>query len=340
MNKFIADDIKMTYDDVLLCPSESLTSRQDANTCQYMDKIGLVEHPIIAANMDSIASDALLKSSLDRGGIAIGHRYKSFESRYANHEGSRFFVSIGVSEEEINMAVRAAVKKPGLNFCIDIAHGHSQRVYEAIRRIKDASNKSIIIAGNIATVSGFYALAESGADIIKVGVGPGSHCTTRLVTGCGYPQLSAILEICDARKRLDRYVPIIADGGIRNSGDIVKAIAAGADLVMTGSLFSGCTEAPGEIVDINGRKCKQYRGMASREAQIGWFGRDVITPEGETSFVDVKPSYEEILKSLIGGLKSGMSYLGCATIEDLQNKARFIRVSSNTLIENHPHGKQ
>ncbi len=196
-------------------------------------------------------------------------------------------------------------------------------------------------SGSMKSMDSSETLADAGADIIKVGVGPGSHCTTRLVTGCGYPQLSAILEICHERGRMsDRYIPIIADGGIRNSGDIVKAIAAGADFVMTGSLFSGCTEAPGEIVDINGRKCKQYRGMASREAQIGWFGRDVITPEGETSFVDVKPPYEEILKSLIGGLKSGMSYLGCATIEDLQEKARFIRVSSNTLIENRPHGKQ
>jgi IMP dehydrogenase len=345
-DKFISAETKLTYDDVLLCPRESLGSRRDADVSQRIEGIGLVSHPIIPANMDSIASATLLQAAWASGGLAIGHRYMPFGERLHPIDPRRF-ISVGVTEQEIAYAESACrTNNPFPNFCIDIAHGHSPRVYEAINRIKDASDgESVIIAGNIATVEGFHALVEAGADIIKVGVGPGSHCTTRLVTGCGYPQLSAVLEICEARdawvrERDMRYVPVIADGGIKHSGDIVKALVAGADFVMTGSLFSGCAETPGDAVEIDGKMRKVYRGMASRDAQLGWFGRDVVAPEGETSFVDPKPPFEQILKSLIGGLQSGMSYLGCTTLTDLRLRAMFVRVSANTLIENHPHGKQ
>lgn len=345
MSKFISEETKLTYDDVLLYPRESLGSRLDADVSQEIDGIGTVAHPIIPANMDSIVSENLMNASLDNGGITILHRYMSFSDRLSlSRQNARFshlgFTSIGVTDEEINCAESMLNQNPRAKFCIDIAHGHSKRVIYAISKLKDASDgKATIMAGNVATVEGFLALAKAHVDIIKVGIGPGSHCTTRMVTGCGYPQLSAILEISQVRNELcefGKYIYIVADGGVKNSGDMVKAIAAGADFVMTGSLFAGCTETPGNIVDLGGKKCKQYRGMASRAAQSDWFGKDVDTPEGEASLVEVKPSYSQVLKTLIGGIKSGMSYLNCKTIKELQLNAKFIKVSSNTLMESMP----
>lgn len=345
MSKFISEEVKLTYDDVLLYPRESLLSRTEADISQEIDKIGKVTHPIIPANMDSIVSGELVKESLDNGGITILHRYMSFSDRILlSRSHGKFnalgFISIGVTEEEISCAEATLRQNPYAKFCIDIAHGHSKKVTDAISRLKAESNgKTTIIAGNVATTEGFLELAKAGVDIIKVGIGPGSHCTTRVVTGCGYPQLSAILEICKTRDELEefgKYIYIIADGGIKNSGDMVKAIAAGADFVMTGSLFAGCTETPGVIVDLNGKKCKQYRGMASRAAQSDWFGKDVDTPEGEASLVSVKPPFSQVLKTLIGGIKSGMSYLNCRTIKELQKESKFIKVTANTLIENLP----
>lgn len=345
MSKFASEEIKLTYDDVLLCPRESLLSRSEANVSQEIEKIGTVVHPIIPANMDSIVSEELMKESLENGGITVLHRYMSFSDRILlSRSHAKFnelgFISIGVTEEEISCAEASLRQNPYAKFCIDIAHGHSKKVLNAVSRLKSASNgKTTIMAGNIATTEAFLELAKAGADIIKVGIGPGSHCTTRVVTGCGYPQLSAVLEICKIRDELEefgKHIYIIADGGIKNSGDIVKAIAAGADFVMTGSLFAGCTETPGIIVDLNGKKCKQYRGMASRAAQSDWFGKDVDTPEGEASLVSVKLSFSQVLKTLIGGIKSGMSYLNCKTIRQLQKEAKFIKVTANTLIENMP----
>lgn len=345
MSKFISKETKLTYDDVLLYPRESLTSRTEADVSQDVKNIGIVDHPIIPANMDSIVSEELMNASLENNGITILHRYMSFGDRLnLSKQNTKFknlgFISIGVTDEEIHCAESVLKQNPYSKFCIDIAHGHSKKVIDAVSRLKNASNnKATIMAGNVATVEGFLALTKAYVDIIKIGIGPGSHCTTRIVTGCGYPQLSAILEICQIRNELSefgKYVYVIADGGIKNSGDMVKAIAAGADFVMTGSLFAGCTETPGNIVDLNGQKCKQYRGMASRAAQSDWFGKDVDTPEGEASLVKMKPPFNQVLKTLIGGIKSGMSYLNCKTIKELQTESRFIKVTANTLIENLP----
>lgn len=345
MSKFISEETKLTYDDVLLYPKESLISRAEADVSQQIRNIGIVSHPIIPANMDSIVNEDFMNASLENDGITILHRYMSFSDRLnlsrQNHKFNNLgFISIGVTDEEIYCAESVLKQNPYAKFCIDIAHGHSKKVVNAVSRLKDASNgKTTIIAGNVATVEGFLELAKANVDIVKIGIGPGSHCTTRIVTGCGYPQLSAILEICKVRNELEefgKYIYVIADGGIKNSGDIVKAIAAGADFVMTGSLFAGCTETPGNIVDLNGQKCKQYRGMASRAAQSDWFGKDVDTPEGEASLVKIKPSFNQVLRTLIGGIKSGMSYLNCRTIRDLQTEAKFIKITANTLIENLP----
>lgn len=347
-SKFASTDIQLTYDDVLLRPSESLSSRQDADVSVTIGNRLILAHPIIPANMDTVVGCIdghceLCEQQMQSGGIAVMHRFMPFEDRVKISDSALYFVSIGASSSEVAKAA-AHAKEHGGNFCIDIAHGHSRSVARAIAQIKEANRESLVMAGNVATSDGYYSLVKAGADIVKVGIGPGSHCTTRIVTGCGVPQLSAILEIAEAKEHvrdtLGLEAPIIADGGIRNSGDMVKALAAGADLIMTGSLFAGCPETPGEIAMIDGRRCKQYRGMASREAQIGWFGRDVVTPEGETSFVDIKPPFMTVLNQLVGGIKSGMSYLGCDNIEALQERAQFIRVSPSSVVENNPHGIQ
>lgn len=346
------DKIYLTYDDVLCVPSKSLESRESANI-----KIGLfgttLEHPIIPANMDTISGEEMCRAALDSGGIAILHRFMSTEQRMSvwDHlnRHSNLFISIGVSDTEKD-AILFLHQYRVRRFCIDIAHGHSDKVAEIIKFIRsldnDTKEQSIIIAGNVATSDGFSFLIDAGADIVKVGIGPGSHCTTRIVTGCGVPQFSAIQEIVDIRDFYAghrKYCPIIADGGIKNSGDIVKAIGAGADFVMSGSLFAGCAETPGETFQWkDGSRWKMYRGMASKDAQVGWKNTDPskIVAEGESSLVPEQGKFADKLFQLIGGLKSGMSYIGAKDLEELRVKTKFIRVSSNTLIENGPHGKR
>jgi len=197
-------------------------------------------------------------------------------------------------------------------------------------------------------VEAFRFLVNAGADIVKVGIGPGSHCTTRIVTGCGIPQLTAIIDIANERDAIMgegiRNIPIIGDGGIKNSGDITKALAAGADLIMTGSLFAGCDETPGDIISWKDKsKWKVYRGMASKDAQVGWKSNQdplFIIAEGESSLVPYRGKFADRLHQLLGGLSSGMSYVGASTIDELHTNAEFVRTTSNAITENNPHGKK
>jgi IMP dehydrogenase len=231
---------------------------------------------------------------------------------------------------------------------IDTAHGHSSRVMEAVRRIKQKFPEVELIAGNVATFQGASDLIQLGVDGVKVGVGPGSICTTRVVTGAGVPQLTAIAEC--ARAARQAAVPLIADGGVKYSGDISKAIAAGASSVMIGSLFAGTEESPGESILYQGRSFKSYRGMGSiaamaagsgdRYAQEAAVARGEVTklvPEGIEGRVPYKGLLADLVAQLVGGLRSGMGYCGCATIEELQNKGRFIRVTAAGLRESHVH---
>ncbi len=227
---------------------------------------------------------------------------------------------------------------------IDTAHGHSKGVIETLRKTKQQYPHINIIVGNIATAEAALALVEAGADAVKVGIGPGSICTTRVVAGVGVPQLSAIYEVASALKGTG--VPVIADGGIRYSGDIVKAIAAGADSIMAGSLFAGVDESPGDTIIYNGRKFKSYRGMGSLEAmQHGSKDRyfqdvednvEKLVPEGISGRVPFKGSLLEVMHQIIGGLRSGMGYCGSASIEDLQ-KAQFTKITNAGMSESHPH---
>lgn len=261
----------------------------------------------------------------------------------ANDDGGQLLVgaAVGVGadlEERLERLSGAGVDL----VAIDTAHGHSRGVLDAIRRIRDGWPGVPIMAGNVVTGSGTRALIEAGADVIKVGVGAGSICTTRVVAGAGRPQLTAVYHC--ARAAREHGVPVVADGGIKYSGDIVKALAAGADLVMLGSLLAGLKEAPGEVVLLEGRRFKEYRGMGSEGALQG-FGRDrysrggsgKVVPEGIEGRVPYKGELAEYVYQLVGGLRSGMGYAGAADLEQLKTTTRLTRITNAGLIESHPH---
>jgi IMP dehydrogenase len=228
---------------------------------------------------------------------------------------------------------------------IDTAHGHNTDVAAAVERVKRSSNSIQVVAGNVATAEAAKALVGAGADAIKVGIGPGSICTTRIIAGVGVPQLTAIMEAAGAASKAG--VPIIADGGIRTSGDMAKALAAGASTVMVGSLLAGTDEAPGEIFLYQGRSYKSYRGMGSvgamaRGSADRYFQQDIkdhlkLVPEGIEGQVPYKGPAREIIHQLVGGIKAAMGYTGSETIADLQKRAKFVRITNAGLSESHVH---
>ena len=255
----------------------------------------------------------------------------------------RCAAGVGITKDALDR-VEALVAENVDAVVLDSAHGHSKGVVDTLKRIKAAYPGLDVVVGNIATAEAAKYLIESGADGIKVGIGPGSICTTRIVAGVGVPQLTAIYEVSHAAK--GSGVPVIADGGLRYSGDIVKALAAGGDCVMCGSMFAGTEEAPGETIIFNGRKFKSYRGMGSIDAmnagsrdryfQDGVDSTKKLVPEGIVGRVPYKGTLEETVYQLVGGIRSGMGYCGAKDIPTLQ-KARFTRVTSSGVIENHPH---
>ena len=257
----------------------------------------------------------------------------------------RVAAGVGITADMMER-VQALVKAGADAIVIDTAHGHSIRVVEALKRVKATYPEVDVVVGNIATGEAALMLAEAGADAVKVGIGPGSICSTRVIAGIGVPQLTAVCEVAGALKQGGYDIPLIADGGIRYSGDVVKALAAGAGTVMIGSLVAGTEEAPGETIIFEGRKFKSYRGMGSLEAmQSGSKDRyfqdketDVkkLVPEGVVGRVPYKGTLNEVLYQLVGGLKAGMGYTGSKDIETLQ-KAKFIRITSAGFTESHPH---
>jgi len=353
--------VGFTFDDVLLVPqySEILPGETDVRS-RFSRNIGL-NTPIVSAAMDTVTEDGLAIAIALEGGVGVIHRNQAPERQaeqvaavkaaavpgdatLANVDGMgrlRAVAAVGVGPDSI---VRAeALVKAGVDaLVVDTAHGHTRNVIDAIRRYRDSYGTAIdIVAGNVATAEGTAALIDAGADGVKVGIGPGAICTTRIVAGVGVPQLTAIMLAASVARRYD--VPVIADGGIRYSGDIVKALAAGADSVMLGRLLAVAEESPGEAERVGGRVVKQFRGMGSLAAMSAGsdrypqVDRRKLVPEGVEALVAVAGPLSGILYQLIGGTRAGMTYCGAESIADLRLKARFVQLTHSGQIESHPH---
>lgn len=332
----------ITFDDVLLVPNRSeIKSRTNPElTSRFTKKIS-IERPFVSANMDTVTEHEMMIAMHKLGAVGILHRFLSITDQVRQLELAReagvtpLCASIGVNDDFKDRA-KALVAAGAKALTIDIAHGHSVSMIETLKWVKDAFPDIEVIAGNVATPDATFDLIEVGADAVKVGIGPGSMCTTRVITGCGVPQLTAIALCYEVARQHD--VPVIADGGLKASGDIVKAFAAGAASVMLGSLLSGTIETPGPIR--NGQK--QYRGMASKSAQVSWRGGvpEGMAPEGESRFVPVKGHVSDVIHELSGGVRSGMSYLNALTVADIQKRARFIEITPQGRQESIAHGLQ
>jgi IMP dehydrogenase len=331
----------LTFDDVLLMPRHStISSRRHPNLESRLTKKFKINVPIIAANMDTVTGPDMAIKMAQMGAVGILHRFMSPQEQVADVKRIKaasgsipVAASIGVKEEGMERA-KLLIDAGADILTLDIAHGDSVMMLETLDFVKKTFPHVQVIAGNVATPWGTRTLIEHGADAIKVGIGPGSMCTTRIITGCGVPQLSAIaLCVAEARK-FD--VPVIADGGIKTSGDIVKAFAAGAETVMLGSMLAGCLETPGEIQG----GMKKYRGMASKDAQVSWRGElpKGMAAEGESRLIPCKGSVEHIIMELTGGVRSGMTYLNAQSIVEINKNAQFMEMTSSGMMESKPHG--
>ena len=332
----------ITYDDVLLVPSYNhWESRKvvDISVRDRTEKLSL-ELPLMTANMDTITEAEMVNFIGAKGGIGVLHRFMSIDKNveiYKKCEHSAF-VSIGCTAEELERA--EALKGAGATmFCVDVAHAHAKYVGKTLKNIRDMLGKeACLMAGNVATYAGADYLASCGADIIKVGIGGGGVCTTCIKTGFGVPNLTAIQEC----SRVSRS--IVADGGIRTPGDIVKALAFGADFVMVGSMLAGTTPTPGEVLTKVGQggeetKVKIFRGMASSEVQDDYHGgmAEWRTAEGVSTEVPFNNNEDGIIADIIGGLRSGMTYAGASTIKELQRKLVYVKITPAGKIESLPH---
>jgi IMP dehydrogenase len=329
----------LSADDVLLVPQYStINSRSDVDLSTKLGNIDL-RLPILASNMDTVCEADMAIAMGKAGGAGILHRFsnpKQIGRWVDNCRAAEVptIISIGSDCRDLGgLQYYIDVDTDVSAICVDVAHGDHKKIIEIIKQLKEWNCKNII-AGNVATGNGALRLVEAGANIIKVGIGPGSVCSTRVVTGHGYPQLSAIIEV---REALGSIPHIIADGGVRYPGDIVKYIAAGADAVMLGSLLAGTDEAPGERMVEHGQVFKTYRGMASFAAQKDKKENKVPRVEGVSARVPYRGPVRDTLDNLEAGIRSGLSYSGAANLEELRNRAEFVVVTGNTLRESHPH---
>lgn len=348
-NQFSDLPTYLTYDDVLLLPnySEITPSKTDIAT-QLTENIQL-DVPILASPMDTVCEAPMAIAIAQSGGYGIIHRNLSIDDQVSQLQqvvsaGLTCGAAVGIGSD-FKDRVSALVGAGAREICIDSAHGHTKHVIEATAYIATTYHGVEVISGNVATYEGAKALFEAGASAVKVGMGPGSICTTRIMSGMGAPQLTAVAECVKAGKEYNRA--IIADGGTRTSGDIVKALAAGARAVMVGSLLAGTDESPGDIVEREGKKFKRYRGMGSvgamKAGSAARYGQNAgdeakkLVPEGIESLVAYKGPAQDHLYQLAGGIRAGMAYLGAATLKELHQKARFVRISHASLAESKPH---
>jgi IMP dehydrogenase len=316
----------LSYDDVLLVPKYSdILSRKEVDLSSNLDNERVLTLPIISSPMDTITESSMANLMATSGGLGIIHRYNSIEMQvqlaYQVKDRDKRAAAIGITGDYLERA--QALYEVGVKiFCLDVAHGHHILMQKAIKNLKSLYGDVHIMAGNVATKKGFEDLSNWGADSIRCNIGSGSICSTRIQTGHGMPGLQTIFECFSAD--ITRDVKIIADGGIKNSGDIVKALAAGADLIMIGSLLSGTAETPGQIIHAaDGSRKKIYRGMASKEAQRDWKGK-YSSNEGVSTTVPAKGSAKQVLEDLDNGIRSGLSYSGARDILELQMDSEFI----------------
>ena len=340
----------LTFDDVTMIPKYSEVLPSEVDTCTQLSKHLSLKIPLLTSAMDTVTESRMAIAIAKAGGIGIIHRNLDIkkqieEIKKVKKQKLLVGAAVGAGPLELKRAESILKEKVDL-IVVDTAHGHSKKVAEIIKVIKKKkTNKTTLCAGNIAKAEGAKFLIKLGVDVIKVGIGPGSICTTRLVAGIGVPQLSAILETKKGVK--NNKTKIISDGGIKYSGDIAKALAAGADAVMIGSLFAGTMEAPGKLIKKNNKLYKNFRGMGSvgamnkgsadRYFQTKQKNTSKYVPEGVEGFVKFKGDVSSIIYKLIGGLKSSMGYLGTKKIANLKNKTNFVKITKAGFYESMVH---
>ena len=340
----------LTFDDVTMIPKYSEVLPSEVDTSTQLSKNLILKIPLLSSAMDTVTESKMAISIAKAGGIGIIHRNLEIKKQIEEIKKVKKHkllvgAAVGAGPMEAKRAIAILKEKVDL-IVVDTAHGHSKKVAEIIKLIKKNKNKkTALCAGNIATPEAAKFLLKLGVDIIKVGIGPGSICTTRLVAGIGVPQLSAILSVRNGIK--NKNIKIIADGGIKYSGDLAKAFAAGADAVMIGSLLAGTDEAPGKIIKRNGKFFKSFRGMGSvgamnkgsadRYFQSKQKNMSKYVPEGVEGFAKYKGSVGNIIYKLIGGLRSSMGYLGSKQIKYLRNKPKFVKITKAGFYESMVH---
>lgn len=353
-----------TFDDLLLVPAKSVVVPAQVDLSSKLTSKITLRIPIVSAAMDTV-TEALMASQLAKlGGLGFIHKNMPtdmqaemvklvketvIEEEYKNanvDSQGRLVVGAAVGVGEASLDRVKALVEAGVDIItVDSAHGHSEGVVQTVRLIRSAFPELDIVGGNIVTAQAATDLIYAGANVVKVGVGPGSICTTRVVAGVGVPQLTAVNDVYNVAKQYG--VGVIADGGIKLSGDISKALAAGATCVMLGGLLAGTEETPGDVIEVFGKRVKSYVGMGSLSAmqrgssdryfQGGVKELDKLVPEGIEATVPYKGSIKDVVYQMLGGVRSGMGYCGCATIEEMHTKAQFVKITGAGLKESHPH---
>jgi IMP dehydrogenase len=339
----------LSFDDVLLIPQHSnIVSRKDVDVSTKLSKHLTLKIPIISSCMDTVTGPEMAIAMWKSGGLGILHRYNSIVQqcqmlREVHAAKVDCAIAIGITGD-FKDRLKSLVELGGTSFCFDVAHGDCDMMEDAIKWLRTTFGRDFtVIAGNVATGIGAMRLMDAGADAIRIGIGGGSLCTTRLMTGHGIPTFQSVLDCWDylSYHRYNKSICLIADGGIKNSGDIVKSVAAGAGAVILGQLLASTDEAPGELIDTPHGKFKKYRGMSSFGAQVDWRPekKDEIVPEGEDTILPYKGSVEKILYQLIGGVRSGMTYSNARTLNELKKNIEFVQITSAGWAESKPHAK-
>ena len=359
----------LTFDDVLLIPAESHVLPNEVKLDTKLAPNLQLHIPLISAGMDTVTEGNMAIAMAENGGLGVIHKNLSIEVQVeevkkakgktvdpnlphpAVDDQGRLLAAaaVGVTSDTFERA-ESLLEAGADAIVIDTAHGHSAGVLRKIKEIREHFPNATLIAGNVATGEGTAALFDAGVDVVKVGIGPGSICTTRIVAGVGVPQITAIYDAASVAQKYGKK--IIADGGIKYSGDVVKALAAGGNAVMLGSMFSGTTEAPGTIFTNEGKQFKSYRGMGSvgamsqqhgssdRYFQGGVNEANKLVPEGVEALVPYKDDVSNIIYQIDGGLRAGMGYVGASTIEELIENSQFVQITNAGLRESHPHDVQ